>query len=314
MPQGASVAGWVTSPYVLCSTPDDSYLLREMPLQPERIAMTRYSKGLLASVIFSFVATAGPASAADIKLAPHRATYELSLLQSKGKSVANATGGIGIEFSGNACDGYATTFRQVTRIGNSEGQTQVSDLRVTSFEAADARSFVFKGERLTDGTRTQQTDGKAERAADGGLSIDIRQPKPMRADVDSSAIFPTDHMLRLINAARNQQRLLAIPVYDGSDSGEKIYDTTAIIGPQVPVDGRAVEGPSASAGLQSVPRWPVSISYFEPGSGERTPVYVLSFDMFENGISGSLRLDFGEFSLKGEMKRLDLLTPAECKK
>ncbi len=58
----------------------------------------------------------------------------------------------------------------------------------------------------------------------------------------------------------------------------------------------------------------MSISYFEPGAGERTPVYVLSFDLFENGVSGALKLDFGDFSLRGEMKRLEILETASCKR
>jgi hypothetical protein len=41
---------------------------------------------------------------------------------------------------------------------------------------------------------------------------------------------------------------------------------------------------------------------------------VLSFDMFENGVAGALKLDFGEFSLRGEMKRLEILKATECKK
>ncbi len=41
---------------------------------------------------------------------------------------------------------------------------------------------------------------------------------------------------------------------------------------------------------------------------------MLSFDLFENGVSGALKLDFGEFSLRGEMKRLEMLEAAACKR
>jgi EipB-like len=107
---------------------------------------------------------------------------------------------------------------------------------------------------------------------------------------------------------------MEIRLYDGSDGGEKIYDTTALIGSRVAPDGRPVEEASENAGLKGMARWPVSISYFEQGNGERTPVYVLSFDLFENGVSGSLKLDFGDFALKGELKRLEILKETECKK
>ncbi len=35
--------------------------------------------------------------------------------------------------------------------------------------------------------------------------------------------------------------------------------------------------------------------------------------MFENGVAGALKLDFGEFSLKGEMTRLEMLKAPDCK-
>jgi hypothetical protein len=247
-------------------------------------------------------------------LAPHRAAYELSLLSVRGKNVSTASGRIGIEFTGNPCEGYATSFRQATQIADGEGQSRLSDMRSTTFESGDGKSLKFKSESRVNERTTQRTDGAAERAGDGGLSIDLREPKRSKVDVDGVAVFPTDHMVRLIAMAKAGDRILEIKVFDGSDGGEKVYDTMAIIGPAVPAAGRAVEEASEKAGLKGMPRWPVSISYFEPGQGERTPVYVLSFDMFENGVSGALKLDFGEFALKGEMTRLEMLKPAECKR
>jgi EipB-like len=268
--------------------------------------------GILGGVFLAGTTLA--ALAEGMPLAPHRAAYELSLMSVRGKGVSSASGRIGIEFTGSACEGYATNFRQATQISDGEGQSRISDMRSTTFEGGDGKSLKFKSESRVNERTTQQTDGAAERAGDGGLSIDLRQPKPAKIDVDGVAIFPTDHMLRLIAAAKAGDRLLEIRVFDGSDGGEKVYDTTALIGALVPATGRAVEQPSEQAGLKDMARWPVSISYFEPGQGERTPVYVLTFDMFENGVSGALKLDFGEFSLKGELKRLEMLKPAECKK
>jgi hypothetical protein len=275
-------------------------------------AITRFaSAALFATACYTIAA---PASAQPMALAPHRAAYELTLLSVKGKNVASASGRIGIEFTGSACDGYATNFRQATTISDGEGQTRLSDLRSTSFEGGDGRSLRFKSESRVNERTTRLTDGTAERASDGGLSIDLREPKRSKLDVDGEAVFPTDHMLRLIAAAKAGERIMEVRVFDGSDGGEKVYDTTALIGPQVPAAGRPVEEPSARAGLQGMARWPVSISYFEPGQGERTPIYVLSFDMFENGVSGALKLDFGEFALRGELKRLDMLKGADCRR
>jgi len=267
---------------------------------------------LIASLVApAALAQGAPSSSA---LSPHRAAYELTLLNSRGKGVAAATGRIGLEFTGSACDGYSTSFRQAMEISDGEGKVRNSDMRLTTFESGDGKLLRFTGEKSADGGAAQATSGQAERAEDGGVSIDIRQPRPNKMDVDGVAIFPTDHMIRLIAAAKANERLVEFRVYDGSDGGEKIFDTTALIGPRLQPERRPVEEASAKAGLAEMPRWPVSISYFEPGNGERTPVYVLSFDMFENGVSGALKLDFGDFALKGELKRLDMLKQSDCKR
>lgn len=247
-------------------------------------------------------------------LVSHRAGYELTLLSSKGKSIVSATGLIGMEFTGSACEGYITSFRQLTQIGDEDGKSQTSDMRLRTFETGDGKSLQFNSEKRVNSASAEITRGQAERANDGGLSVDIKLPKPTKIDVDGIAIFPTDHIIRLIGAAQKGDRLVEVRVYDGSDGGEKIYDTTALIGGKIAPTGRAVEEAADKAGLKDMARWPVSISYFEPGNGERTPVYVLSFDLFENGVSGALKLDFGEFALKGELKRLEILKEAECKK
>ena len=38
-------------------------------------------------------------------------------------------------------------------------------------------------------------------------------------------MFPTEHVRRIIAAAREGKTLLQVAVYDGSDTGEKVYDT-----------------------------------------------------------------------------------------
>jgi hypothetical protein len=54
----------------------------------------------------------------------------------------------------------------------------------------------------------------------------------------------------------------------------------------------------------------VTISYFTQGDGDRTPVYTISFELYENGISRALKLDYGDFALKGDLQSLQVPTTA----
>src|ERR1700710_417860 len=59
---------------------------------------------------------------------PHQALYDLSLVKSRGSSSINsARGRILYNFSGSACEGYTSEFRQVSEMDNGEGKVTLSD-------------------------------------------------------------------------------------------------------------------------------------------------------------------------------------------
>ncbi|GJD62489.1 cell envelope integrity EipB family protein [Methylobacterium frigidaeris] len=282
-------------------------------------------RSLLACVL---LALSSPVLAAEtVHLAPHRAVYDLSLSGSSGtRAVDSARGRIVFDFSGDSCKGFALQYRQVTVLESSESGTRTSDLRNTTFESGDGRSFRFRTQSDLNGKAAAPVDGNAERG-DKGLDITLKQPKRGEMAVPGEVLFPAAHMKRLIEAARAGQSTVAVKVFDGSDDGRKVYDTLAVIGPQrvaakpdavtpdAPKPASApVEAPLREGAMAAMPHWPVTLSYFSPGEGERTPVYVLAFDLYENGVSGALRLDYGEFSLKGELSRIDLTPESkDCK-
>jgi hypothetical protein len=275
----------------------------------------------IAALFISHPAPAAPtAPTADtVQLAPHRAVYDLKLVKSRGSRGLEAVRGrILYDFSGNACDGYDLQFRQVSELDSGEGKKALSDLRSTTWEAGNAKTFRFNSENLIDAERTDHVDGHAERNATT-VAIDLSKPKEKNFTVPVTAVFPTQHMRRIIAAAREGRSILEFPVYDGSESGEKLYNTLTVIGkPIAPGDQPPDDAAAKIPELAKLTRWPVTISYFEQESpaqqetGEQTPVYAISFQLYENGISRALLLDYSNFSIKGEMTSLEMKKPKPC--
>ena len=56
----------------------------------------------------------------------------------------------------------------------------------------------------------------------------------------------------------------------------------------------------------------MTVSYFDEAARDAPPEYILSFDLYENGVSGTLKLDYGAFALKAKLTRLDLLPTPAC--
>jgi hypothetical protein len=257
-------------------------------------------------------------AAAAISLVPHRAVYDLKLGQSHGqRAVESVRGRILYDFSGSACDGYVLNFRQVSELDNGEGKVSVSDLRAATWEDGNAKSFRFNSENYVNQNKVDSVDGRAERSPDR-LAVKLSKPKEETFNLDADMVFPTEHIRRAIEAARAGKTILDFPVYDGSETGQKVYNTLTVIGHEIPPgDKSPTDAAAGKEALKGLKRWPVTISYFDKNtkeaSGEQTPVYSIGFELYENGISRALTLDYGDFTVIGDMTQLDIKDATPCK-
>lgn len=247
-----------------------------------------------------------------VQLIPHRAVYDLSLLRSEGsRGLDGARGRIAMEFGGNACEGYTLNYRQVTVLDSNETGSRTVDTRTATYEAGDGQSMRFKSTSSMQGLTKDGVDGDAKLTPDGTLDVRFKQPRNATFAAAGQPVFPTEHLKRLIEAGRKGQTTVSVRVYDGSDDGKKVYDTLALVGRRIePGTGNSLEEPVRQDTMAHLPRWPVTISYFTEGAGERTPAYTIAFELYENGVSRALKLDYGDFALKGDLTSLQIQTAA----
>jgi hypothetical protein len=278
---------------------------------------------IVATFAASIVVTAGalaPVPAAGqtgaIALAAHRAVYDLKLAESRGKRPMSAVRGrILYDFSGSACEGYALQFRQVSQLDNGEGRQTLSDLRATTWEDGAAKRLRFHSQNFTNEQLREHVDGQAERNQNG-IGVKLTKPAEKSVHFTADVVFPTEHVRRVIEAARAGKTVYEAVVYDGSDAGEKLYDTLAVIGKPIgPRQHAAADATAGQAALDALTRWPVTISYFDrskKGEGEQTPIYAITFELYENGVSRALLLDYGDFVVSGEMTQLEIKDSKPC--
>jgi hypothetical protein len=272
--------------------------------------------GAIAAILVGASATAAMAQTQGVVLAPHRAVYDLKLVEARGKaSVQNARGRILYDFAGNSCEGYTLQFRQVSELDTGEGRTVLSDLRSTTWEEGGAKSFRFNSQNFMNQQAQDSVDGRGERQSDG-IVVTLSKPKEKKYNLEADVVFPNEHMRRIIEAGRAGKTVLELPVFDGSETGEKVYNTLTVIGKPIPPDERKPTDAAANQpALEGLTRWPVRISYFERKSeqtGEQTPIYAIGFEAYENGISRNLTLDYNDFVIRGEMSSLDIKDVKGC--
>ena len=194
----------------------------------------------------------------------------------------------------------------------------MSDLRSTSWEDGAGKSYRFKIDTRMNDADASPVDGVAERAGDH-IKVKLKQPESKTFTLDGATVFPTEQIQRIIAAAREGKTVLELTVYDGSDNGEKVYNTLSVIGQPIPGD-RTIKTPDPSTSsdvMKSLTRWPVTVSYYDREAkskeGEQTPVYAMSFELYENGVSRALVLDYNDFVISGAMGKFDVKDSKPCK-
>ncbi len=265
----------------------------------------------MAALIAGVIASSSWAAPVAQIPVPHRAIYKIDLQDSKESSgVTSAEGRMVFEIAGNACEGYTMSQRLVVLMGNRDDADQLLDFRVSTFESGDGGLYRFASRTYLDEVIVEQATGTAERKS-GAVQVALDSPGKKSLTFDQSVLFPSQHLQALLKAAKADQRFFSTSIYEGAGQGERADVVTALI-------GSAVQAEDLDGLIEGKIAWPVSIAYFngrggeENRSGEETPDYQMSFTLFENGIARKLRMNYGDYTLSGELEKLDALEISEC--
>lgn len=259
-------------------------------------------------------------SASADPLAAHRAVYDLKLEDSLNSANINgATGRMVFEVAGSKCEGYLVSMRFILSVTDDKGVTYVKDVRSSSWEDGEAQRFRFNTYQYDNQKLSKTTIGDAARKEKGeGISVNVKSPKQVKTGFDNKTYFPTEHTKLVLAAAEKGEKVVSAPLYDGSDNGNTLYETTTFIGKPISDDkefvGSAVKNIEKLKGMTA---WPVAISFFDRKTGfkqDRLPDYEISFNLYKNGVSTKLLIDYGDFTLSGKMKEIEFLPQTACPK
>jgi hypothetical protein len=265
---------------------------------------------LLAGVFLTFA----PQAFASV-IVPHRAVYDMQLLRTtQGANVGAVSGRMAYEVSGSECDGWTVSFRLVNRFDYTEGASRLFDTQSSSWETGDGKEMNYSEKEFVDNKQESEKRLSVARVEKNGVGeVSISLPNEKRLSITAETIFPMRHQLRLMDAAEKGETRDVSLVYDGSDE-EKTVRAITTIGKKINAgESKEDKGNAQAAPLLALPSWPVTIGYYsaeEPNA--ETPLYQINFDMYENGVSTGIVMDYGNFALSGKLAHLELLKAETC--
>ena len=265
---------------------------------------------LAAALGAGLVCALAAAPAAATVLLPHKVGYRLSLDGSRPTGqLEGMSGDIAYEITGDACSGYTTLTRQESESTTGEGAALSQQIVSKAWEDAKGGSYRFSSTSSSSADGVTEVEANVTRNGGEGITVAVSRPAEKTLELKGDILMPTAHVVKVLAAAAAGENVVAAKVYDGVGDPAKIYDTLAVIGRASTDDSRLA--PAAKAVLAGHTHYPVTISYFEPDAKDSAPAYVMAFSLYDNGVVGDLKIDYGRFAVIGAMATFEALKPAE---
>lgn len=262
--------------------------------------------------------TAAPAAAAtqapaalpgSEAMAAHRAAYRLSFDKARDNSDVSRAEGVMLFEVLDACDGWASRQRLTMRLQDRDGQTLETASDYATWESKDGKRLRFSLTQMTAGAVSNRITGEATLQPDGTGVANYEQPRAAQEALPAGTLLPMAHTIRAIEAARGSQRLLNVPLMDGT-SEDGAQESTTVLSPW-------------RAEAEAQPRFPLlanqgsgrmRIAFFgkdSKGGGASSPDYEVGLRYYANGVADELNMDFGEFAVNGKLETLEAV-PGGC--
>lgn len=262
-------------------------------------------------LLLAWSAPAQSAAPLPSPIVPHRAVYGISLARTdEGSGVSTAQGRMVFEITGSSCQGYRMRQRMMVNIADEDGNVGLLDFRIVTFESGQGDVYNFDARTRMNKDVVEAVEGEARRT-EGGIEIKLKQPAEKTVELDGAALFPSQHIRVILDAALANRNFVSAEIYEGAGTGETSDAASAAIGEEVLDDQQG----ALRAGVR---HWPVSVGYFDreskekKGFGEELPSYQMRFTLFENGVTNDLIMDYGNYALSGSLESLEPIEASDC--
>jgi hypothetical protein len=267
--------------------------------------MTRSAPYLI--TVLALIGVAGPAGALEV--APHRALYLMSLESAKPSSgVINASGTLGYQW-GETCDGWTIEQRYDLSMQYEDDKPVKIGSSFVTWEAKNGLSYRFNERKTRNGELEEEIRGDASYKSLGGPGhATFTKPKDQVFDLPAGSYFPTAHTLMLIHKAEAGEHYVPAQVFDGSEFDGPVLVGTVISDPVVKIPvSTEIKSP-----LLQHPSWQMRLAFFPEASKAERPDYELGMRLLDDGVSGEMIIDYGDYIVRAKLQQIEPLARPAC--
>lgn len=276
--------------------------------------------GCLKHIVSFFVVTiimgitlceASLAQAAPMNLLPHKAVYDVKLVSAKnGSQIINIRGTMDFSWQ-PSCTGWITRHGFKIRYDYADADASTISSNYTTFENFDSKMLNFNSRQSEDNKVIEVIAGKATK-----LQAVFTAPTIQKMPLAKGTLFPTEHTMTLLSAAKQGKLMQHSHVFDGSDTTGAV-DISTIISPAQKGElwlkpNKAPMAKAINTALLKGQTYRLRMAFFSENETDVNADYEMSLLLHENGVISDMIIDYKDFSLSQKLVSLTEIPKDEC--
>jgi hypothetical protein len=257
------------------------------------------------------ISSPAPLGENSAELLPHRATYRITLYSIKpetnqqGLGIAEANGQMTIQLA-RAGDGWAYEQKLTLHVYYTDGSVEQVITSLATYESMDGLKYNFN-ERTLRGDEEEVVSGDAVLASKGGAGIvTYQQPDESTVQLPVGTIFPTQHLISMLQAAKKGQKVVSNIVFDGTSETHEPVQVDTVLG--APQDPKLALTNKDLFNAKKV--WPMRMAIYPVDSNARDPEadYEINQQVLDGGVIRDMISDYGTFKVKAVLNQVEVFS------
>ncbi len=246
-------------------------------------------------------------SDSNSKLIPFQSEYEISNIvkdepRIPGKTyIDKASGYLLIDWLNSCQDSWVSNQRMMTRFINSYGVGTVSEINYSLNEKSNGSGMDFVLEIKEDAEVVERFYGMAKK--NDNLTVTFKDMDKSLSFPDD-VIFPYQFLEEIVKNLNSDKKILVRNVYEGTIP-EKFFRISVFFTDEI----NSLEDIELPEDITNQFR-KVRMAYYQ--DKDQTPIFEQTIMLNDQGIAGSFKYDYPDYSLFLKLKKINLV-PNECK-
>lgn len=258
------------------------------------------------------------AAANALELLPHRATYSITLNDTHDdedyddEDIADVKGQMTIQLA-KAGEGWAIEQKCTVHIYHKDGTAEQVITTLATYETMDGLKYSFN-ERILKGDQEETISGDAILASKGGAGIvTYQEPDESTIQLPVGTIFPTQHLIHMLQAAMRGQKIVSNIVFDGSSETHEPVQVNTVLGAsqdaKLTLTNQDEKLALKNKNLwQAKKMWPMRMAIYAMDSDGPEADYEIEQNVLDRGVIRDMTLDYGTFKVKAVLNQVEIFS------